>query len=46
MVLAIRKAKQSALGMALSKYEAIKAEEDTAAEKESKCLATEAAGEG
>ena len=42
--LAIRKAKKLALGMALSKSEAKKAEEDAAAEEERKFLAAEAAG--
>ena len=46
MGLAIRKAKKSALGMALSKPEALKASEDSAVEEDSKCLAAEAAGEG
>ena len=32
--------------MGLSKYESNKAAEDSAAEEEIKCLATEAAGEG
>ena len=45
MGLAIRKAKKSALEMALSKSEVKKATEDAAAEEESKCLAAEAAGE-
>ena len=44
--LAIRKAKKSALDMALSKSEAKKAEKDAAAEEESKFMATEAAGGG
>ena len=46
MGLAIRKAKKPALEMALSKSEAKKAAEDSAAEEEIKCLAEEAAGEG
>ena len=45
MGLAIRGAKKLALGMGLSKYEVKKAEEDAAAEEESKYLATEASGE-
>ena len=44
--LAIRKAKKSALETAPSKLEANKAAEDSVAEEESKCLDTEAAGEG
>ena len=46
MGLAIRKAKKSALGMALSKSEAKKSAEDAVAEEQSKCLAVEAAGKG
>ena len=46
MGLAIRKAKKSALEMAISKFEANKAVEDAAAEEESKWLAAEADGEG
>ena len=44
--LAIRKAKKSAWETAPSKLEAKKAAEDAAAEKESKCLAAEAAEKG
>ena len=44
--LAIRKAKKSALDMALSKSEANKSAEYAEAEEERKCLAAEAAGEG
>ena len=44
--LAIRKAKKSALEMALYKSEENKAAEDAAEEEERKCLAAEAAGEG
>ena len=43
--LAIRKAKKSALEMVISKSEANKAAEDSAAEEESKFLAAEATGE-
>ena len=46
MTLPIRKAKKSALGMGLSQSESMKAEEDSAAEEDRKCLAAEAAGEG
>ena len=46
MGLAIRKAKNLALEMALSKSEAKKSAEDAAAEEESKFLVEEAAGEG
>ena len=46
MGLAIRKAKKVALGMGLSQSEAKKAAEDATAEKESKCMAVEAVGEG
>ena len=45
MGLAIRKAKKSSLGMALSKFEAKKSAEDADAEKERKYLVAEAAGE-
>ena len=45
MGLAIRRAKKWSLEMALSKSEAKKAAEDTAAEEEIKCLAVEDAGE-
>ena len=44
--LAIRKAKKSALETAPSKLEAKKAEEDSAAEEDRKCLDEEAAGKG
>ena len=44
--LAIRKAKKLALETAPSKLEAKEEAEDVAAEEESKCLASEAAGEG
>ena len=44
--LAIRRAKKLDLGMAISKSEAKKAEEDASAEEEKKCLAAEDAGEG
>ena len=43
---AIRKARKSALGTALSKSEAKNAAEDATAEEEIKCLASEDAGEG
>ena len=46
MGLAIRRAKKSALGMALSKSEAKKAAADAAAGEERKCLVAEAAWEG
>ena len=44
--LAIREAKELALGMSLSQSEAKKAAEDATAEEESKRLTAEAAGEG
>ena len=46
MRLAIRKAKKSALEMALYKIETKKAAEDSAAEEERKFLVAEAVGEG
>ena len=46
MGLAIRKAKKSALEMALSKSETKKSVEDAAAEEETKCLVAETDGEG
>ena len=45
VVLAMRKAKKFALGMALSKSEAKKTVEDAAAEEERICMAAEAAGD-
>ena len=44
--IAIRKAKQLALGMGISQSNAKKASEYAALEEESKCLSSEASGEG
>ena len=46
MELAIRKSKKLALGVGISQSEAKKSAENAATEEESKCLASEAGGEG